>query len=232
LNKKALLSKKAILIYVVIVVVIAAVGIYRFLNRGEELPIAPQVTVQQKKERFRQLLVPAVTTVYADLFDQYLSVVAQLESGESNNRIAELKKKYRVDSDTELLMALKPVPKSIALAQAAIESSWATSRFFTVANNVFGVWSFNEDEPRVAALKKRGDKSVWVKKYPSIKASVADYYLTLGRSSAFKEFRQLNMVSDDPFKLVEKLDRYSERGEHYGKELAAVIRYNKFTDYD
>ena len=90
-------------------------------------------------------------------------------------------------------MALKPHPKSIALAQAAMESSWATSRFFTEANNVFGVWSFNESEPRIAAGKKRGNKTIWVKKYHSIKASMQDYYRTLARGVAFSEFRKLKM---------------------------------------
>jgi Bax protein len=129
-------------------------------------------------------------------------------------------------------MALKPHPRSITIAQAAMESAWATSRFFKEANNIFGVWSFNEDEPRIAALKKRGNKTIWVKKYSSVTASVRDYYYVMGRSVAFQEFRKLKMVTDDPLLLVKKLDRYSEKGAEYGHELTSMITFNKFYHYD
>ena len=129
-------------------------------------------------------------------------------------------------------MALKPHPKSIAVAQAAMESSWATSRFTRVANNLFGVWSFDEDEPRVAAGEQRGDKTIWVKKYSSFEDSIRDYYRTLARGDAYKEFRQLKMTTDDPYALVKKLDRYSEKGAEYGKELSSIMKFNKFDKYD
>ncbi|MFT4928808.1 MAG: Bax protein, partial [Phenylobacterium sp.] len=70
------------------------------------------------------------------------------------------------------------------------------------------------------------------KKYSSVKASVRDYYRTLGRSDAFEAFRQLKMKTDDPLLLVEKLDRYSEKGAEYGHELTSIINYNKFQQYD
>ena len=190
------------------------------------------MTVQEKKARFKSLIVPAVNTVYAQLMTRYEGVKATLDAGESSAEIEELKVEYRATSNDELLMALKPHPKSIAIAQAAMESSWATSRFFRVAYNIFGVWSFDEDEPRVAALKKRGDKTIWVKKYGSIEDSVYDYYRTLGRSSAFAEFRQMRMTTNDPFILVTKLDRYSEKGSLYGEELTSIIKFNKFDSYD
>ncbi|PKG81631.1 hypothetical protein CXF85_18170 [Colwellia sp. 75C3] len=190
------------------------------------------MTVQEKKARFKSLIVPAVNTVYAQLMTRYEGVKATLDAGESSAEIEELKVEYRATSNDELLMALKPHPKSIAIAQAAMESSWATSRFFRVAYNIFGVWSFDEDEPRVAALKKRGDKTIWVKKYDSIEDSVFDYYRTLGRSSAFAEFRKAKMTTNDPFILVTKLDRYSEKGSLYGEELTSIIKFNKFDSYD
>jgi Bax protein len=40
------------------------------------------------------------------------------------------------------------------------------------------------------------------------------------------------MKSDNPYELVKKLDKYSERGDEYGKELASIIKYNKFCKYD
>ncbi|MBA6389786.1 glucosaminidase domain-containing protein [Colwellia sp. BRX10-3] len=188
----------------------------------------PKMTVQEKKARFKELIIPAVNEVYAELMEQYQDVSASLKSGDNIEEIEELKVEYKAKSDAELLMALKPHPKSIAIAQAAMESSWATSRFFREAYNIFGVWSFDEDEPRIAALQKRGDKTIWVKEYSSVKASVRDYYRTIARSTAFKEFRKLKMKTDDPFALVKKLDRYSEKGAEYGHELTSIIKFNKF----
>lgn len=192
----------------------------------------PQMTVQEKKARFKSLVIPAVDTVYADLMEQYNDIKSILAAGESNAKIDALKVEYKATTDAELLMALKPHPKSIAIAQAAMESSWATSRFFTKAYNIFGVWSYNKDEPRIAALQKRGDKTIWVRKYNSVEDSVYDYYRTLGRSHAFKEFRKTKMKTNDPFVLVTKLDRYSEKGSLYGEELTAIIKFNKFDQYD
>ena len=113
-----------------------------------------------------------------------------------------------------------------------MESAWGTSRFFVQANNIFGVWSFNKDEPRIAASEKRGNKTVYVKKYASLDDSIRDYYRVLARGAAFAEFRKLKMKSSDPHALVKKLDRYSERGAEYGNELSSMIRYNKFDSYD
>jgi len=221
-------NKIKAIIAIVLLIIIASV-IYTVSQKEEELP---KMTVQEKKARFKSLIVPAVDAVYAKLMSRYEDVKATLDAGGSNADIEALKVEYKATTDAELLMALKPHPKSIAIAQAAMESSWATSRFFRVAYNIFGVWSFDEDEPRVAALKKRGDKTIWVKKYDSVEAAVEDYYRTLGRSSAFAEFRQTRMETNDPFVLVTKLDRYSEKGALYGEELTAIIKFNKFDQYD
>ncbi|PHQ65780.1 MAG: hypothetical protein COB99_02100 [Sulfurimonas sp.] len=190
------------------------------------------MSVKEKKERFRSLIAPAVDNVYKELDAQFKDVSKNIKNPKYAQKIASLKKTYKIKSDEELLMALKPHPRSIAVAQAAMESAWATSRFFNEATNIFGVWSFNKKEPRIAAGEKRGTKTIWLKKYASIEDSIRDYYKTLGRSHAFKEFRKLKMKTDDPYKLVKKLDRYSEMGAKYGKELTSMIKYNKFYLYD
>ncbi len=138
----------------------------------------------------------------------------------------------KASADTKLLEALKPPPVSITLAQAAMESAWGTSRFFRKANNIFGVWAYGKNTPRIAAKKKRNGKTIWVKKYDSIEASVKDYYLNIGRSFAFKKFRSLNLKTQNPYELVKELRMYSEKRELYSKELAQIIRFNNFTKYD
>jgi len=189
------------------------------------------MTVQEKKARFKSLILPGAQEVYNDLMQKYNEVAVAIQNNDTE-QLAELKKEYKASSNEELLAALKPHPISITLAQAAMESSWATSRFFREANNIFGVWSFNEDEPRIAAGEKRGDKTIWLKKYSSVKKAIQDYYRTLARGDAFKEFRAQKMITNDPHTLVKKLDRYSEKGAKYGEELISIINYNKFEAYD
>jgi Bax protein len=219
-------SKK---IKAVIAVILLLTTAFIVVQNDVELP---QMTVQEKKANFLALIVPVVNHVYENLMAQYKDVKKVIDAGQSNDVVETLKSEYKVTTNADLLMALKPHPKSIAIAQAAMESSWATSRFFREANNAFGVWSFNEDEPRIAALKKRGDKTIWVRKYRTVEEAVYDYYRTLAKSSAFSDFRQAKMVTDNPFILVTKLDRYSEKGSVYGEELASIIKFNKFDGYD
>ncbi len=191
----------------------------------------PQISVEEKKGQFKAAIIPAINEVYSDLMQQYQRASELIEAGD-DDKLTELKKQYKVTNNDELLMALKPHPQSIAIAQAAMESSWGTSRFFKEANNVFGVWSYNKNEARVAAGKKRGDKTVWVKKYGSVEASIRDYYRTLARGDAYKEFRILKMETNDPYVLIQKLHPYSEKREEYIKELSTIIRFNKFDTYD
>lgn len=196
------------------------------------LALYKEISIQQKKRHFCELVLPAVEKVYADLDKQYKETKKVLESGKSNAKIEKLMKSYYVKSPQDLLKRLKPHPKSVALAQAAVESAWATSRFTKVANNLFGIWSFNKDEPRVAASKKRGNKTIYVKKYADVEDSIRDYYKVLATGKAFAEFRDVKMKCDNPYELVKKLDNYSEKGAEYGERLAAVIRHNCFYKLD
>jgi Bax protein len=217
-------------IWIVLISVLSIYTIVYFFSAEDN--VLPKMTVQEKKTRFKKLIIPAIDTVYAKLMTRYQQISESIKSGNITDEIKKLKVEYKATSNEELLMALKPHPKCIAIAQAAMESSWATSRFFNEAYNIFGVWSFDKDEPRIAALQKRGDKTIWVKKYSSVEASVSDYYRTLARGRAFKEFRQLKLQTDNPFELVKKLDRYSEKGAKYGHELTTIIKFNKFNAYD
>ena len=195
--------------------------------------VPKKMTVAVKKERFYYLLAPAIDKVYNELLAQFNEVKKDLKSGSNAAKIEKLKTTYKVKSDKALLLALKPHPQSIALAQAAMESAWATSRFFVKANNVFGMWSVNKNEPRIAAGEKRGGtKTIWLKKFDSIEDSVREYYKMMGRGRAYKDFRDVRYATNDVNKIVKELDNYSEIGEKYTKELSSMIRYNKLTKYD
>lgn len=194
--------------------------------------VPKKMTIQVKKQRFRDLIVPAVNRVYADLYAKYMEAKKLVEAGKTDAKIQKLMKSYSAKNPQDLLTRMKPHAKSVAITQAAMESAWATSRFTRVATNLFGVWSFNSNEPRVAAGEKRAKKTIYVKKYSNLEASIRDYYRVLATGRVFGEFRAEKMRSNDPYKLVKKLDKYSEKAAEYGKELKAMIKYNRFYEFD
>jgi Bax protein len=198
-------------------------------SQPEKHAAPAEMTAIEKKARFQKLMLPAVKKVHAELESAFLKAEKAVAAGKD---LSAMREEYRAATDKDLLGALKPHPVSIVLAQSAMESAWATSRFFVEANNVFGVWSFDPNEPRIAAAKKRGNKTVYVKQYKTLEASIRDYYRTLARGEKFADFRALRLTTDDPFKLVVKLDGYSEKGAVYGEELAAIIRRNEFQQHD
>lgn len=207
--------------------------LYLHVN-AETLTKTPKnVSVKEKKQKFYALVVPIVNKVYKERYTVYKNISTDLDQNSNNAKIAELKEYYKVKTDEELLMALKPQPKSITIAQAAMESAWGTSRFFTVGNNLFGMWSVSKKEQRIAANEKRDNNTtIWLKKYTSLEDSVRGYYITLGRGKRYKNLRQLNYTSDDVFEIIQGLDKYSERGASYVDEIENIIKYNKLTKYD
>ena len=195
--------------------------------------IPNNMSIGMKKERFYYLVVPAVERVHLQLLNFYTQVKSDIKNKSRLKKLKRLRELHKVSTNFELLHALKPHPKSIVIAQAAIESAWATSRFFTEANNVFGMWSTNSKEPRIAAGMKRGNgRTIWLRKFYSIEDSVREYYKLMGRGKAFKDFRKRRYETDDVHEIVKKLDNYSEIGHLYGKELSKIIRFNKLIKYD
>lgn len=190
------------------------------------------LSVSEKKQRFIDILVPISTLVFRQLEAQYNSVKSDIENDINREYIELLKIKYKAKTDMTLLHALKPHPISILLAQAATESAWLTSRFTKDAYNIFGVWSFNKNEPRIAASGSRGTKTIYLKKYKTLKASIEDYYKNIGRSWAYSEFRKQRTLTNDPYVLSNYLKSYSEKKEVYTELLKSMIKYNKFYIYD
>jgi len=193
----------------------------------------PPTLVDIKKQHFLDILVPIITSVYIKLEHQYQDIKRDLDNNTANlDYIKTLKSRYKAKTDDELLAALKPHPISIALAQAATESAWLTSRFTKSANNIFGVWSFNNKEPRIAATGLRGDKTIYLKKYKNFRSAVEDYYFSIAKSWAYKQFRYLRVNTNNPAVLLPHLKSYSEKGDIYTTMLKKVIDYNNFQRFD
>jgi Bax protein len=123
------------------------------------------------------------------------------------------------------------VPEGLALAQAANESAWGTSRFARDYRNFFGLWCFTEGcgvKPRQASAESTHQ----VAAFDSVRAGVAYYLLTLNSHPAYAALRARRQdlrvagqaVTGDA--LAAGLLRYSERGQDYVDEIKQMIRGN------
>jgi len=211
-------------------------------NLSQTQLIKPKYTVQdipknlstkEKKKRFLYLVLPSAQSVHDDWMQRYIKIKEDMQKGKNRQTIEALKKHYNATDNENLLARLKPHPVSITLAQAAMESSWATSRFFLEANNIFGMWSTNAKEPRIAAQEQRGGNfTVWLRKFDTIYDSIEAYYELMATAKAYAKFRKLRLETDDPFIITQGLEHYSELGQAYIDEINSVIRHNNFTQYD
>jgi Bax protein len=141
----------------------------------------------------------------------------------------EMKSRYKSTTIKDLLNRMITLPNSLILAQAAIESGWGQSHFFLEANNVFGIWSYNRNEPR---LRARKNGSVHLKVYENISQSIEDYLEVIGSARSYQALRNARLKSDDPFVLLPHLKYYSISRERYTKALKTMIKRNNFTRYD
>ena len=119
------------------------------------------------------------------------------------------------------------VPREIIIAQAVIESAYGTSRFAKEGNNLFGVMTFNLDEPHLKPLGNKNSK-FGAKIYQNKCESVKDYIIVLNTGSAFNHFRELRfqMLKNDNLNvlvLVETLTRYATNP-NYIKLLKKTIK--------
>jgi len=132
----------------------------------------------------------------------------------------------------ELLSKIGTLPNSVILAQAAVESGWGQSRIFLEGNNLFGIWSFNSNEPRIAAGETRGKRTIWLRSYTDMSGSIVGYFDILSTSHAFHGLRKARGQTSDPFVLLPYLKNFSERRGAYTRQLKTVIQQNNLTRYD
>lgn len=195
-----------------------------------------QLPVAEKKEKFIAMLLPAILIAKQQLQDQRLRVETLLRQTSLTTQeqlwLEQLQQRYKVKDAARLPARMIAVPNSLVLAQAAIETGWGSSRFFLQGNNVFGVWSYNADEPRMKARESRGDKSVYVKRYPSLLQAIDDYLLTLGRGKPYQGLRKASLTSQNPQQLIQHLQHYSELGQEYIQRLSGLIKHNNLQRFD
>ena len=145
---------------------------------------------------------------------------------------------YKIDDRdlSKLKMRMDIIPVSIALAQAANESGWGTSRFALEGNALFGQWTWSKKG--ITPKDKDSNKTHRVLQFQILKASVRAYKNNLNTHNAYKEFRevraQLRQNNEEiiGLKLTKYLKNYAAIGEKYVAILEDIIERNSLTDFD
>jgi len=195
-----------------------------------------KLEVSKKKQKFFHMILPAILISKANLKlkrERLLSLDATAPESWKQDDIdflEDLYKTYKTKNHKKLASRLKTHPVSIVLAQAAIESAWGESRFFKKGNNIFGMWSYNKNEPRMKALGTRDGKAIYVRKYANISDAIDHYFQVIGRG-AYKSFRKQRSITDNPLVLVNYLVNYCEL-DNYPSKLKKFIVYNKLRRFD
>ena len=147
-------------------------------------------------------------------------------------------KEYKVEDQdlSKLKMRMDIIPVSIALAQAANESGWGTSRFALEGNALFGQWTYSKKG--LSPKKKDPKKTHKVLQFQILKASVRAYKNNLNTHNAYREFREVRaQLREDGnqiigLKLTKYLKSYAADGEKYVVILESIINKNSLTDFD
>ena len=147
-------------------------------------------------------------------------------------------KEYKIDDGdlSKLKMRMDIIPVSIALAQAANESGWGTSRFALEGNALFGQWTWSKKG--ISPKNKDPNKSHKVLQFQILKASVRAYKNNLNTHNAYREFREVRAQIREEGKpvigsdLTKYLKAYAAIGDKYVAILNDIIEKNSLTDFD
>ena len=144
---------------------------------------------------------------------------------------------YEGSNIGELLMRVDIVPLSLALAQAAIESGWGTSRYLREGNALYGQYTFDKSLGLKPQDRDKG-KDFYVRKFINLSDSTRSYLKNINTHNAYVKFRQergtLRMNGDTltGLSLSRFLDNYSERRSAYVADIKTIIETNNFMKFD
>jgi Bax protein len=147
-----------------------------------------------------------------------------------------LEYKVKKGNMKELEIRMDIIPTSIALAQAAKESGWGTSRFALEGNAIFGQWTWSGQG--IAPLNRESNKNHKILKFPILRASVKAYQNNLNTHKGYSKFRlkrvelrkKNNNISG--LELTETLKNYAQTGSEYIRILNQIIKQNRLTDFE
>lgn len=204
----------------------------------------------ERKEAFFSYFLPLIEEENQELLEIRQELVALQDERDNLSlferiKVNDLAEEYEVEdfdiSNAEhwqtLIRRIDIVPPSMALAQAANESAWGTSRFAQQGNNFYGQWCFVPGCGIVPNQRPEG-ASHEVADFSSPEESVERYIHNLNHHPAYSELRARREAlrsGDDPItglSLVPELESYSERGEAYIEELRSMIHFNELAQLD
>ncbi len=199
-------------------------------------------SVKLKKETFIKIVLPLIVAENEKILEdraKLKKIVSKKMTTDSEKQWLRQKLlEYKVKNGKvdDLTKKMDIIPTSLALAQAAKESGWGTSRFALEGNAMFGQWTWtgNGIEP----LFKDKSKSHKILKFPILRASVKSYINNLNTHKSYRKLREKRFVLRNKnrriegLKLTETLDNYAETGKEYTKIIAQIIKENRLTDFE
>ncbi len=208
-------------------------------------PDLEKVPLAERKSLFLRIMLPLVLlenrAILRDrLHLRHAFVHEQIASGSYLARqVQRIAARYRVKGDINdpavrqrLLRRVDVVPPALAMAQAANESAWGTSRFALEANNLFGQWIFGKGPGLIPEQRPEG-ASYRVRVFTDLRHSVQGYLQNINVGHAYGELRARRAAmrqaheSMNPLLLAMGLERYSTRGKEYVAEIQRMIAGNR-----
>ena len=197
---------------------------------------------KKRKEFFIQIVLPLIIEENNNIkLDRNTLFTIINKSNNSNSEKQWLEKKYKqygVKSGdlSSLKIRMDEIPVSLAIAQAAKETGWGTSRFALEGNALFGQWTWSGEGLRPKEAKEGENHKVM--KFNILQASVRAYQRNINTHSTYKDFRKARAKLRDSNKpldsivLSKYLNKYAETGNQYVEVLQKIIKQNKLQDFD
>ncbi len=195
-----------------------------------------------RKKLFIQIILPLVIKENNNIKLDRIKLFSIINKSNNTNLEKKwLKRKFKqygvLNNDlSSLKVRMDEIPVSMAIAQAAKETGWGTSRFAQEGNALFGQWTWSGEGIKPAAADNNSTHKVM--KFKILQASVKAYHRNLNTHSSYKEFRiaraELRGENKklDSLMLSNHLDKYAETGKEYVKILQQIIKQNQLTDFD
>ncbi len=199
-------------------------------------------SVKLKKDTFIKIVLPLIVAENEKILDDRFKLnkitSGKITSDEEKQWLRQKFLEYKVKKGNieELKNRMDIIPTSIALAQAAKESGWGTSRFALEGNAIFGQWTWNGQG--IEPLLKDKSKNHKILRFPILRASVKAYKNNLNTHKGYVKFREKRRSLRDKNKkiygleLAKTLGNYAESGSEYTKILAQIIIQNRLMDFE
>ena len=200
-------------------------------------------STKEKKKLFLEIILPLVLEENNRIKLDRIKLFRVLnKKNNSNSETRWLNSKFKqygvVNKDLSTLkIRMDEIPVSLALAQAAKETGWGTSRFAIEGNALFGQWTFSGEGIKPAGADS-SDGSHKVMKFKVLKASVRAYQRNLNTHNSYREFRKARALMRerdqklDSLDLANYLDKYAATGVEYTKIIKKIIEQNSLQDFD